>query len=164
MATIAVIYGSDTGNTRRISEIIAARLKVDCLDVADCSAESLTDYEMLIMGAPTVNQGELQSDWDYFMPDLEDADLSGIRVALFGLGDQKEYGDTFVDALDNLAEAVEQSGAELVGQWPVEGYEFTESRAVRGNHFVGLALDEDNQPELTGQRLQQWLESMNLGN
>ncbi|WP_067516436.1 flavodoxin [Endozoicomonas ascidiicola] len=162
MASIAVVYGSDTGNTRRIAENMAELLKADCIDVADCAADSLSDYELLIMGAPTVNQGEVQGDWDYFLPDLEDAELNGVKVALFGLGDQKEYGDTFADALDNLAEAVENAGAELVGEWPLDGYHFTESRAQRGNHFVGLVLDEDNQADLTESRVNEWLKTIAL--
>ena len=47
----------------------------------------------------------------------------------------------------------------LVGYWPNEGYEFEASRALSddGHWFVGLALDETNQYELTDPRLDLWL-------
>ena len=135
MSNIGIFYGSDTGNTKKVAEHIASLLNTECLDVADCSADQLEEYDILIMGTPTVAQGEIQPDWDYFIPEIEDADLSGKKVALFGLGDQQEYADTFVDAMGELADQVEESGAELIGQWPTEGYDFSESEAVRGDHF-----------------------------
>jgi flavodoxin I len=47
--------------------------------------------------------------------------------------------------------------ARVVGPWPVDGYEYTESQAVRGGLFVGLALDADNQDEMTAERVQRWV-------
>ncbi len=41
----------------------------------------------------------------------------------------------------------------MIGAWPAEGYEYTNSRAIREGKFVGLALDEDNQPGLTEKEL-----------
>ena len=45
----------------------------------------------------------------------------------------------------------------MVGRWPTAGYEFTASQSVDGDHFLGLALDQINQPLLTEERLDTWL-------
>ncbi|NMG60515.1 flavodoxin FldA, partial [Geitlerinema sp. P-1104] len=51
---------------------------------------------------------------------------------------------------------ISQLGGATVGYWPTDGYEFEESKAVRDGKFVGLALDEDNQSEMTEERVQAW--------
>ena len=50
-----------------------------------------------------------------------------------------------------------ERGATLVGRWPVAGYEFTASRAVDGEEFLGLALDQHHQPLLSEARIDAWL-------
>ncbi|MCG7586580.1 flavodoxin, partial [Photobacterium sp. OFAV2-7] len=120
------------------------------------------DYDLLILGTPTANYGEMQPDWDCFVPELEDADLSGKKIALFGLGDQVDYPDSFQDAMGDLADLIVEAGGELIGQWPTDGYEFNDSRAVKDDKFVGLALDEDRQPELTDDRIATWLNTLGL--
>jgi flavodoxin I len=80
-------------------------------------------------------------------------------VALYGMGDQYAYPDSFVDAMEILGTKVMQRGAEPAGFWLVDdSYEFEYSRAVIDGVFIGLALDDDNQSELTRQRTQAWVE------
>ena len=162
MKNIGIFFGSDTGNTEAVANKIAAQLGVDASDIAGCSNEIFDDLDLIILGTPTANYGEMQPDWDYFVPELEDADLSGKKVALFGLGDQVDYPDSFQDAMGDLAELVEEAGGEIIGQWSTDGYDFNDSRAVNDDKFVGLALDEDRQPELTDDRIATWLVSLGL--
>ena len=44
-----------------------------------------------------------------------------------------------------------------MGYWSAEGYEFNESKALKDGKFVGLAIDEDNQSELTDSRIESWV-------
>jgi flavodoxin I len=37
------------------------------------------------------------------------------------------------------------------------GYDFNKSKALRDDKFIGLALDEDNQSDLTDSRIKQWV-------
>lgn len=157
---IAVIYGSDSGATKKIADTIANQLSVQALDISDADIDELENFDLLILGTPTVNNGELQSDWDYVLDEVEDLDLSHTRVALFGLGNQVEYAESFVDAMANIADAVEEAGAKLIGRWPIEGYKHSNSRAQEGEFFLGLALDMDTQPALTPQRIELWLEQL----
>ncbi|MGF1686243.1 flavodoxin FldA [Photobacterium japonica] len=162
MATIGIFFGSDTGNTENVAAKIAAHLDLEIQDIAGCDNAIFDDYDFLILGTPTANYGEMQPDWDYFVPELEDADLNGKTVALFGLGDQVDYPDSYLDAMGDLAELIEQAGGKLAGEWPTDGYTFNDSRAVRDGQFVGLALDEDRQPELTDSRITTWLKQLGL--
>jgi flavodoxin I len=39
----------------------------------------------------------------------------------------------------------------------VDGYEHIHSLGQRGEFFLGLALDEDNQPQLSEGRIERWV-------
>ena len=161
MAKIGLFFGSDDGNTESIAERIQARLGeeyVDILDVADVTQLEFQDYEHIILAIPTWDFGQIQSDWEDFWDDIQEVDFSGKTVAMVGLGDQFGYGDYFLDALGMLHDVVKKNGATIVGHWPTEGYEFDASKALTpdGQHFVGLAIDEDQQEDLTSSRLNQW--------
>jgi flavodoxin I len=88
---------------------------------------------------------------------LEEANLSGKRIAIFGLGDQVNYPASFVDAIGILYDIVIAKGATVVGFMDPTGFDFTESKALRDGRFVGLALDEDNQASKSDARIGAWL-------
>ena len=79
-----------------------------------------------------------------------------------GLGDQEDYAEYYLDAMGDLHDVVVANGGTIIGYWPNEGYDFEESKALTEDRsfFVGLALDEDRQPELTEERIDQWLEQI----
>lgn len=165
MAKLGLFFGSDEGNTEGVSYRIQQRLGedvVDVYDVADVTQLEFAQYDRIILGIPTWDFGQIQSDWEEFWGDVTEIDFTGKTVALFGLGDQFGYGDFFLDAMGMLHDVVEQAGAKIVGHWPTEGYEFDASKAEIPDSglFVGLALDEDQQPELTTERLNRWCEQI----
>jgi flavodoxin I len=49
-----------------------------------------------------------------------------------------------------------ENGGKLIGRWSIEGYEFDESVALEGEEFLGLALDYDNQDNLSEERIRAW--------
>jgi flavodoxin I len=67
------------------------------------------------------------------------------------------YGDYYLDAMGILYEKFIERGAKVTGSWPVEGYEYSYSKAVLQGSFIGLALDADNQDDLTQSRIQRWV-------
>jgi flavodoxin len=75
------------------------------------------------------------------------------------LGDQRGYGDYFVDAMGWLYERVLATGAQVIGHWPAEGYKVAASLALNESktEFCGLAIDEDQQFELTDRRVATWV-------
>ena len=159
MKKIGLFYGSTTGNTETAATAIAAALgigNVTLHDIAETPPETLRSYENIILGTSTWGFGELQDDWQDALSEIENLDLTGKTVAFFGLGNQYNYSDVFQDAMGILYETVHKKGADIVGAWPTDGYEFDESRAVVNNNFVGLALDNENQLDRTPQRIEQW--------
>ncbi len=164
MAKVGLFYGTDTGNTERVAKqlktLIESSVGADEVDVKEIYKKKAADmqaYNFLVLGMPTWYDGELQGDWEEFIPEMKQIDFKGKKVAFFGLGDQYGYASYFCDALGLFAEIVEQNGGELVGLWSAVGYEHDFSKAQRGDKFVGLCLDVDNQDELTESRIQQWV-------
>jgi flavodoxin I len=59
-----------------------------------------------------------------------------------------------------LYEQFKECGATIIGEWATEGYNFKNSKAVVDGCFVGLALDQENQKDLTPDRLDTWLKML----
>lgn len=158
---IRIIFGSNTGNTERAANLLQEELDargatVDVHNIATAAPEDFTGADALILGVSTWDDGVLQDDWQQFFPRLDEIDLSGKPVALFGLGDAFGFSQQFVNALRTLHDKVRERGAEIVGYTATEGYDFTSSTAVEDGHFVGLVLDQENQKELTPARVEAW--------
>ena len=160
MASVGIFFGSDTGNTEHVAKMIQKELGkklVDVKDIAKSSKEEIAEFDLILFGIPTWYYGEAQCDWDDFFPELEEVDFEGKLVAIFGCGDQEDYAEYFLDAMGMINAIVTERGAFVVGHWSTEGYDFEASKAMADdNHFVGLGIDEDRQPELTEQRVKAW--------
>jgi flavodoxin I len=160
MAKVGLFYGSTTGKTADAAEAIQAALGgdsvVDLFDVSDKEATDLAEYDYLIIGCPTWNIGDVQDDWDAILNDLDDVDFKGKTVAYFGTGDQIGYAENFQDAMGILEEKITGLGGKTVGYWSAEGYDHSESKAIRNGKFCGLALDDDNESDKTEERIKTW--------
>jgi flavodoxin I len=168
MGKIGIFFGTDTGRTRRVAKDIAKRLgdAADApININKAAPEELLGYDALVLGTPTLGEGAVpgldtggsMESWLEFLPRAGGLDLTGKVVALFGLGDQDKYGEHFVSAMRVLYNWATACGATVVGQWSTEGYDYIDSEAVIVDHFVGLAIDQQNQAELTEGRLDTWL-------
>ncbi len=168
MNKIGIFFGTDSGTTRLMAKKMAKMLgntAAKPVNVNRCTPEDLLQYDALILGTPSygINQlpGKstkvLEGCWEEFMPQLQDANLSGKTIALYGLGDQEKYPDRFVHSLIHLYDWCKANGAEVVGQWSTEGYEFEHSPSVIDGQFVGLVIDQRSQSLLTDARLATWI-------
>ena len=161
MNKTAIIYSFNTKKTGKIAEKVRESLndeKVEMVNAEELTEELFMSFDQIIMGVPTWFDGELPNYWDEFVPALEDLDLTGKKIALYGLGDQKGYPENFLDGMGIMAEILEEQGANLVGFTNTAGYEFERSRAVRGNQFAGLAIDYENQGSMNKERVASWVE------
>ena len=164
---IGLFYGSTTGMTEDIAFRIQdyakelCNIELEAVNIADLDdAKDMFLYDKLIIGTPTWNYGEHQDDWEMILPKLQDCDLSGKTIAMFGLGDQIGYPEYYVDAMGIIWQQFLSQGAKFVGEWSSAGYDFQNSKALKDkDHFVGLVLDEDCQPELSDERIKSWLPS-----
>jgi flavodoxin I len=160
---IGVFFGSTSYGTKEAAETVRAEFSrqspgsaVELRNVAKSRAEDLAPFDLLVLGTSTWGIGGLQHDWDAFIWELDRADLSGKNVALFALGDQVTWAETFVDSMAIVFETAVKRGAAVIGSWPTSGYTFARSKAVREGRFVGLPLDRMNQRELTADRVRAW--------
>lgn len=164
-APIALFYGSSTCYTEMAAEKIRAQLgeeRVDIFNVSDTPIVTAQFYDYLIMGIPTWDYGELQEDWEEIWEEIDEVDFSGKKVALYGLGDQIGYPEWFLDAMGYLHSKLVARGAIPCGYWSSEDYEFEQSKALTsdGSQFVGLALDDENEFDLTEERIQAWCQQL----
>merc|ERR1719333_1065553 len=155
-------YSTTTGNTETVAGYVAEATGLEAVDIADADGETIQGHDSLIVGAPTWHTGadteRSGTAWDEFIyGDLASLDLKGKKVAIFGVGDQSGYSDNYCDAMDELKSCFTAQGAEAIGSWSTDGYDYTESKSVEGDKFVGLACDEDNQPELSEERAKAWV-------
>lgn len=160
MEKIAFVFGSDAGTTEEVGTTLNEILdgQMEMLDVSKTSVDEINEYSNIIFASSTWGSGDLQSDWEDFESNLKDINYEGKKVALLGLGDQDGYADTFCDAIGIIYEHIIDAGAEVIGQTSTDGYEYEESRGEIDGQFVGLAIDEDNQDDLTKERLEAWSE------
>ncbi len=161
---IGIFYGSTTCYTEMAAEKIQQQLEllfstsIDMHDIKEVSLTKAELYDILILGISTWDFGELQEDWESTWDDIGLLNLSNKTVALFGLGDQLGYADWFQDALGMLHDEVMVTGCDIVGYWPNQGYEFAASKGLTEDNqfFVGLSLDDENQYDVSDQRIETW--------
>ncbi len=160
---VGLFYGTDTGNTRKVAKMIKKQFDDGAIELYNCAKNPVDEFmacDKIIFGMPTLGDGELENSVRDFMDALAGKDLSGKTIALFGLGDQDGYGHEFLDGMAIVHEKFESMGATLIGRWPSEGYDFTESKALDGDEFICLAIDNDNQSDMTKERVEGWLEQV----
>lgn len=89
MEKIAVIYWSQTGNTKAMAEAVAegaqkAGAQTKLVSVAEITPEEAAGYDKLALGCPAMGDEVLEeTEFEPFFLDLEGA-LSGKKAALFG--------------------------------------------------------------------------------
>lgn len=162
MKNIGVFFGSTGGKSAAIAEEIDFYLKKDdheMFDVAE-GVEEMKNFDNLILITPTYGVGEVQKDWAAVLPELKGMDFTGKTVGLIGLGNQYAFGESFVGGIKVLYDILTERGAKIVGFTSIDGYHYEESDAVLGDKFVGLALDEANQDDLTPDRIENWLQEV----
>lgn len=170
MEKTGLFFGPLKGAVHRAAEMIrkaAGEDRVDLIPVGSASVADLEKYHKIIFGISTVgketwDQEFSNTDWSRFFPEIGKVDFSDRTVAIFGLGDHITYPGHFVNAMGVLAKEIlrKNPGVKLTGKVDPSAYEFDESEAVIDGLFVGLPLDEDFEPELTGERIRAWVEGI----
>lgn len=161
MKPTIVVYGSTTGTCEDLAGRIAGKLGVsDVISAADLDAAKIAGADNLILGTSTWGEGEVQDDWYSALDVIKGADLKGKTVAVFGCGDSVSYADSFCGGMSELYNAAKAAGATLIGEVPADGYTFDASSAVVDGKFVGLALDDVNESDLTDGRIDAWVEEI----
>ncbi len=163
MENIGIFYGSSTGNTEAAAKQIQKEFGEDIattFDVNNAKAIDIEQFSNLILGSSTWGIGDIQDDFDNFLSEISSANLKGKNIAIFGYGDQETYADSFVDAIGIIYEALENKGCKIVGKIPTEGYQYDSSKAEIDGKLIGLPLDDENQCNLTNERIKIWVQQL----
>jgi flavodoxin I len=159
MKKIGLFYGTTGGRTKKAAELIRNEFgakAVDLFNIRDIEPDVILQYDNLIFGTSAWGIGDMQDDWEIFIEHLVELDLKERKIALFGLGDQKDYPGSFADGLGTLYCRLPYK-ENIIGFWPVKGYKYYFSSAEKDGKFVGLVLDADSQNTLTPERVKKWV-------
>jgi len=159
MNKIGLFYGTTGGRTTGIVDEFDFNLRddVEIFDVAN-GIEKIKEFENLILVTPSYGFGELEAHWEAVIEDFKKIDLNGKTLALVGLGSQTTFGESFVGALEILYKIIIKNGGKIIGLTSIDGYHFEECDAIVEGKFMGLVLDEENQDDMTPDRIYDWLE------
>lgn len=159
MSKIGIFYGSSTGSTSEVAQRLGKALgaEANLYDVASVDASEVAGFDVLLLGSSTWGIGDLQDDWEDFLPKLAEQNLAGKKVALFGCGDADSYPDSFCEAIYKIYEGLASSGCSFIGAYEPEGYSYDATQTEQDGKLIGLCLDEANQSDLTDERIEKWV-------
>lgn len=161
MNKIAILYGTSGGSVESVAKQVQDLFEgnADIYNVLDVSLSEIEDYKYIIVGTSTTGIGYLQDDWEGFLPSFAKIDFTGKKVAIFALGDSASYSTSFAESMKVVYDEIHDK-VEVVGKVPDVGYTYDDSTAVEDGVWVGLPLDEDNEYDLTEERLIKWVEQL----
>ncbi|MCD5407441.1 MAG: flavodoxin [Desulfotomaculum sp.] len=121
MGKAILIYGSTTGNTEQVADVVSKGLSsaswdVTVKNVAEVDMGEIADYELVVLGCPTWGDGELEESFIEFHANMDEATFKDKKVAVFGPGDSELYPDTFCVAVTMLESKLNECGAKLVAE------------------------------------------------
>ena len=159
MNKIAILYGTSGGSVETVAKQLQDLFEgsADIYNVLDVSLSEIADYPYIIVGTSTTGIGDLQDDWEGFLPTFAKMDFTGKKVAIFALGDSASYSTSCAESMKVVYDEIHDK-VEIVGHVPDEGYTYDDSIAVEDGVWPGLPLDEDNEYDLTEERLVIWVE------
>ncbi|WP_240376002.1 flavodoxin [Bacillus piscicola] len=116
MGNICIVYASMTGNTEEIKDILASTLntaaEADVYMMDNTEAEIIEDYDYILLGSYTYDDGDIPFEAEDFYEELENMDLTGKNFACFGSGDTL-YVD-FCNAAVLFEERVQEQGGKIM--------------------------------------------------
>ena len=166
MSKTALFYSPQGGNVNRVANKLGELIgndKVDIIPVKEVEKGDLHKYNKIILVGSTVgadhwNNEIVVDEWPEFFTKIMDISFENKKVAIVGLGNSVLYPEHLADGMADLYEGISKQNAEILGFVDAKDYDFTDSEAVNDDgFFCGLAIDEDNEAELTTERLEKWI-------
>lgn len=116
---VIALYGTESGNAEEVARAIAKDLRpraVDVLDMAEATPDLFVPGPLFLITCATHGGGELPGFAQFLHDDLSDLspDLTGVRYAMFGLGDTS-YDERYLRGAKQFDGLLERLGAQRVG-------------------------------------------------
>ncbi|MEV0759051.1 flavodoxin domain-containing protein [Nocardia sp. NPDC050435] len=117
---IVILFGTEMGTSEGVAECLAGELAaypVSVHDMSDFRPADLDVRDLHLIVCSTYGDGDLPTGAEPFFDQLDRTapDLTGLRFAVFGLGDSV-YGDTFNRGGEIVVEKLSARGALRVGE------------------------------------------------
>ena len=115
-----IIFGSTTGNTEAMSEIVSKTLEENevetiTINVTEASVNDLKgEKDLVLLGCPAYGDDEieLQEDFEEFYEKMSGINLGGKKFAVFAPGDSSY--EHFCGSVDFLEEKIKELGGEII--------------------------------------------------
>jgi len=181
--SVGLFYGSERNErTPVVATLIAAAAGIEAINVADTDGNfTFNEFDSIIVGAPTYNTGGVDhrsmTEWDDWLYEvLPNIDIGGKNIAIFctgkgayNKGDRwSGYPENFCDVAGELYDRFSEAGGNMMGftiannDVSTGGFNFTHSKAIRNDMFVGKMFDQKTQMDKSWGRANEWVEQ--LGN
>lgn len=118
---ILILYGTESGNAETVADDFvdefSGQVEISSLDMTDATLDDLTPETFYIVVCSTHGDGGLPASAVPFaeLLDEEQPDLSGVRYAMFGLGDSSY--ETYSRGSERIDERLAALGATRVGEY-----------------------------------------------
>jgi len=119
MSKILMVYASQTGNTELMAEAMVDFLTAESNEVITktfdfdwVEPEELLEYDAILIGTHTWDDGEMPYEVEDFYEEVEEVDITGKLFGVFGSGDS--FYDIFGGAIDLIADRLENLGADVL--------------------------------------------------
>ncbi|GAB3068859.1 flavodoxin [Virgibacillus ainsalahensis] len=146
MSNILMLYASGTGNTELMAEIMVGYLEMNQHQVVTKTFEfdridekELLEYDAVLIGTHTWDDGELPYEVEDFYEDIEEVDITGKVIGVFGSADS--FYDVFGGAVDLMADRMKNLGADLVPKRLKVELEPDKEDAKQCEQFAQLLID-----------------------
>ncbi len=168
MKKIVLLYWGKGGNVEDTAHKVYNMFDpqtIDIFDLVSFDFNSIENYDLMILGHSTIgaenwHEAKADNEWNRFFRKIESKGGCKIIAASFGLGNEILYPDHFVDGLGIYKEEMDNLKIKMIGQWPTDGYKYTDSDGEKDGFFYGLALDVDNQTKLSEERISAWTDEI----
>ena len=166
MSKTAIFFSPEGGNVDSVANKLGELIgndKVDIIPVKEAGKGDIHKYTKIILVGSTVgtdhwNNEVIVNEWPDFFAKTEEIGFENKKLALVGLGNSVLYPEHFADGMAVLYERIIQQNGEVLGFFDAKDYDYTDSESLNDEGlFCGLAIDEDNEPELTTERLEKWI-------
>ena len=169
MSKTALFFSPQGGSVNKVANKLGEMIgndKVVIIPVKEVEKGDLDKYNKIILVGSTVGADHwdneiIVDEWIEFFTKIKEINFEKKNVAIVGLGNSVLYPSHFADGMAVLYERIIKQNAKVLGKVDAKGYDFEDSEAVNDDgFFCGLAIDEDNEAELTTERLEKWISSL----